>query len=337
MVDLLNRSTGRLGVSSEALQRMIEERQRNPGGFLANLAQQARDEPLETASASGIPVVSDLADARLAGRSIGKAWREPSKVNLLDASANVGLAALPFVGIGAIKAFHGSPHSFDKFDLSKIGTGEGAQAYGHGLYFAENEGVAREYQKMTSNMPNKGADSIAQYWVSVSDGDKAVARQELQRSIDAWDRNPMVKRDPELQKMQADNREALDLIDRVGAEKGNLYDVNLDVNHEDLLDWDLPLSKQPPKVREALGKAYPERVWPDGSPMPPPFQDRWSGHETYADLVDRLGSQAAASKALREAGLPGIRYLDAGSRGGGEGSRNVVLFDDQLAEILRRR
>jgi hypothetical protein len=27
-----------------------------------------------------------------------------------------------------------------KFDMSKIGTGEGAQAYGHGLYFAEKEG-----------------------------------------------------------------------------------------------------------------------------------------------------------------------------------------------------
>ncbi len=45
-----------------------------------------------------------------------------------------------------IKAYHGSPHDFDKFDLSKIGTGEGAQAYGHGLYFAENEGVAKSYK-----------------------------------------------------------------------------------------------------------------------------------------------------------------------------------------------
>ena len=41
-----------------------------------------------------------------------------------------------------IKAYHGSPHDFDKFDLSKIGTGEGAQAYGHGLYFAESPKVA---------------------------------------------------------------------------------------------------------------------------------------------------------------------------------------------------
>ena len=37
-----------------------------------------------------------------------------------------------------IRAYHGSPYDFEKFDISKIGTGEGAQAYGHGLYFAEN-------------------------------------------------------------------------------------------------------------------------------------------------------------------------------------------------------
>src|SRR5690606_14870554 len=45
-----------------------------------------------------------------------------------------------------IRAYHGSPHDFDRFDMSKIGTGEGAQAYGHGLYFAEAEDVARSYR-----------------------------------------------------------------------------------------------------------------------------------------------------------------------------------------------
>lgn len=45
-----------------------------------------------------------------------------------------------------ITAYHGSPHDFDKFSLDKIGTGEGAQAYGHGLYFADSEGVARSYR-----------------------------------------------------------------------------------------------------------------------------------------------------------------------------------------------
>ena len=44
-------------------------------------------------------------------------------------------------------AYHGSPYEFEKFDSSKIGSGEGAQAYGHGLYFAENEKVAKGYQE----------------------------------------------------------------------------------------------------------------------------------------------------------------------------------------------
>ena len=46
---------------------------------------------------------------------------------------------------GGIKAFHGSPHDFDRFSTAKIGTGEGVQAYGHGLYFAENPKTARAY------------------------------------------------------------------------------------------------------------------------------------------------------------------------------------------------
>lgn len=42
--------------------------------------------------------------------------------------------------------YHGSPHEFDEFDISKIGSGEGHQAYGHGLYFAEEEEVSQIYK-----------------------------------------------------------------------------------------------------------------------------------------------------------------------------------------------
>ncbi len=45
-----------------------------------------------------------------------------------------------------LRAFHGSPHKFDKFSTEAIGTGEGAQVFGRGLYFAENEGLARYYR-----------------------------------------------------------------------------------------------------------------------------------------------------------------------------------------------
>lgn len=44
-------------------------------------------------------------------------------------------------------AWHGSPHDFDTFDLGAIGTGEGNQAHGWGLYFAKKKSVSRNYQK----------------------------------------------------------------------------------------------------------------------------------------------------------------------------------------------
>ena len=47
-------------------------------------------------------------------------------------------------------AWHGSPHDFDKFDLGAIGTGEGNQAHGWGLYFAKKKSVSRNYQKVLS-------------------------------------------------------------------------------------------------------------------------------------------------------------------------------------------
>ena len=57
---------------------------------------------------------------------------------------------------GAI-VWHGSPHKFDKFDASKIGTGEGAQAYGHGLYLAESPDVAKSYSgKLASELAYNG-------------------------------------------------------------------------------------------------------------------------------------------------------------------------------------
>ena len=86
----------------------------------------------------------------------------------------VGAAGLPLIGMAAnalkgtrlakagqvvrdaaeaegILAYHGSPHDFDKFSTSAIGTGEGAQVYGRGLYFAQKKGVAQSYRDSLSN------------------------------------------------------------------------------------------------------------------------------------------------------------------------------------------
>ncbi|NLE03086.1 MAG: hypothetical protein GX640_24715, partial [Fibrobacter sp.] len=52
-------------------------------------------------------------------------------------------------------AYHGSPHTFDKFSTEKIGTGEGFQAYGYGLYFAGKKEVAEYYKNTLSRSKNE--------------------------------------------------------------------------------------------------------------------------------------------------------------------------------------
>ena len=42
-------------------------------------------------------------------------------------------------------AYHGTPHNFDRFSTSAIGTGEGALSFGWGLYFTNQEDIARWY------------------------------------------------------------------------------------------------------------------------------------------------------------------------------------------------
>lgn len=52
--------------------------------------------------------------------------------------------------------------------------------------------------------------------------------------------------------------------------------------------------------------------------------------------MQRVMSDVEVSAALHKAGIEGIRYLDAGSRGAGEGSHNYVVFDDKLIDIERK-
>ena len=49
-------------------------------------------------------------------------------------------------------AYHGSPHKFDKFSLEHLGSGEGAQVYGWGLYFTDLKEIASGYaDKLTKH------------------------------------------------------------------------------------------------------------------------------------------------------------------------------------------
>ena len=96
---------------------------------------------------------SDLSDAIKADGYDGiitvintKTSGGPQVSEIVDLKNQGGLKSLTAAD-EPLKAFHSSPHDFNKFILEKIGTGEGAQAYGWGLYFAENPEVAKYYRE----------------------------------------------------------------------------------------------------------------------------------------------------------------------------------------------
>lgn len=241
---------------------------------------------------------------------------------------------------GGFRAFHGSPHLFDQFDASKIGTGEGAQAYGHGMYFADNEAVAREYRDA---LQGQGSPAYQAAEKEFND-----AHYNFDGSQAAHDRIAAAESA---------------LADARRANPGHMYEVQVNADPAHFLDWDKPLSEQSQHVRDALAKLSPEvraniqgasRVALD-NPDGVAARKVATGQQFYKDLADahsRMNgdptfyeipagkavkqSITGAAQALHEAGIPGIRYLDAGSRGAGEGSRNTVVFSPEIMNIIRK-
>ena len=206
-------------------------------------------------------------------------------------------------------AYHGSPHMFDQFDLSKIGTGEGAQAYGHGMYLADSEGVARSYRDALAPPP------IPQ------------PHPELQAAQDAYHAEvskglPVGGTDAEFQAAMEARQKAYDnLMEKnklppiAGSSPGHMYEVNVNADPAKFLDWDAPLSEQHPDVQAALRQVEPYRLRDDMSFAGFPSSRSPTGAEYVKDLAGMPPEDI--SVALQKAGIPGIRYLDQGSRNAG--------------------
>jgi hypothetical protein len=62
-----------------------------------------------------------------------------------------------------------------------------------------------------------------------------------------------------------------------------------------------------------------------------------TGHTLHNALSDYgINGNPELSAKLKDMGFPGVKYLDGGSRGAGQGSRNYVVFDDKLIDILKK-
>ena len=266
----------------------------------------------------------------------------------------------------SIEAWHGSPHDFERFDSGKIGVGEGAQVYGHGLYFAENERVGSSYRTAGTDLSD--AEQVAMHALQVADGDKDRALQYL---ADA----------PETLAEQYDigTLEGAQKLLKTGwdGNRGNLYKVQVRANKDHFLDYEKPLAEQSEHVRSAVEKLQAEHRARDenssfgtaepvetgatlyerlASELEPPrpldpskwhaeqtgrgpgqFANTWrvtdpdgavhsvAGVRTEAEAIRQAYELApgwgrtkrdgpAASRLLAERGIPGIKYLDQGSR-----------------------
>lgn len=274
--------------------------------------------------------------------------------------------------------------------MDKIGTGEGAQAFGYGLYGAENEGVAKGYR----NALSKNAFDLAKFdgtpvaelpektrrkinynfggFASIEDALKS-QRDAVSRYLDeaGGDVN-----DPIYQEELAQLKWAESTAEKLSLPKGSMYELDINADPEKFLDWDRPISEQPqilsllgmPPIRsyasifeeaDRLMKAGDASVgrkngWMEDPEISARVNDlKKELNQTPSDmsvqnLLMQIGSDVpnpqgfnadmamvAASDKLREAGVPGIRYLDAGSRSTG-GTRNYVIFDENLINIVRK-
>jgi hypothetical protein len=120
-------------------------------------------------------------------------------------------------------------------------------------------------------------------------------------------------------------------------QEGNLYKVDLsDEVVPRMLDWDKPFSQQHPDVQAAVRQLHGKDAL--GRPVNATSFDEDTRGQWLYEALQRGRSQKLASEALRKMGIPGIQYLDAGSRGAGTGTRNFVVFpgNEGLLNILGR-
>ena len=256
----------------------------------------------------------------------------------------------------SIEALHATPHKFRKFDTSKMGTGEGAQAFGWGLYFSGDKGSNREYYRYFAD---------EDYQMRLFRGDNELGEKELQKLVrEVFMRHGGQELVNEMEEAivysvlregvqkQLDDYEAFlkeggeDISGLTGAlqelagmeierKSVNLpainYRVELNADDSNLLMWD---EKVPAELHDAV------RELKSGQParglvmqMPEASKECWEGYRIYSELTSVLGTPKAASEWLAERGYKGIKYLDGMSRRAGEGTYNYVIFSGDDVKI----
>jgi hypothetical protein len=213
---------------------------------------------------------------------------------------------------------------------------------GYGHYLAENKNVADEYaRKLSGAQVDFGGKSLKEVSKVLTPEEKLTAEW-VERSVSGMQYGYQGAEAERISKLLAEKNPSLaKKLGKIGVfDSGSIYKVDLPDEHiSKMLDWDKPLSQQPESVRQALKNA--------------PFETG-GGDWTGRDLLEMAQAYAKASQSgkyvvggvdpkagsdlLKSLGIPGIRYLDGGSRAGGQGTSNFVVFpgNEGILKILSR-
>lgn len=230
-----------------------------------------------------------------------------------------------------LTAYHGTPHTIKgKFDISKVGTGEGAQAYGHGMYFAENPAVATQYKNILSKpeftKTAEGVELRGQLPRMLDESySELVAKNGIQQT-NYGDVTDIVGQRLDRQMKDALKANDMDWYNKVADMKldlarfkenpppnvGNLYKVDIpDADIPRMLDYDRPILEQP-ELYEIVRSNIKD---PD---ILKTFEYNAKSGITGANVYQNyIGGKTPAERSANalKMGIKGIRYLDEGSRG----------------------
>ena len=170
--------------------------------------------------------------------------------------ANAATAAT-VMGLLGHTVWHGSPHKWTKPSIDAVGTGEGAQAYGHGFYSTDTKDIAKGY-KFAGQGGGLRIDGVSISGISRNKLPPDLSSEDVAALAMLRDESSLADALANLNAGVYGDRaqSARDLIEsgRISERPpGHLY--KLDIPDEDVakyLDWDKPLSDQPEGVRDAL-------------------------------------------------------------------------------------
>jgi hypothetical protein len=272
-----------------------------------------------------------------------------------------------------MSVWHGSPHAFDKFSTAYMGSGEGNQSYGWGLYFTDLRAIAEGYAEnngkpvviIDGNVSDRSNINTFKGLLEYTASRNGVfdINELRNRLIDERnDISNIIDRDvygfsnilPTYYRNELELYErALELLDAgrvtIEAPSDNLYNVKIhgDKTIDDLnfIRWDKPLTNKNKtdimNMAEKEGEDYvrggatSKEIYQIGVDFRRGGRFLESGERVYIYLEQALGSQKAASEFLLRAGIDGIQYPTGYlSKGTHEDSYNYVVFDDKALEIV---